>query len=319
MTMAFVALILGLVGILILFTIVYPKYYKSKINKNLASGKPIRTIEPIYIYGGLMFLIIIILGITTLTSIRTLESNVSVLSSKVQSLEFDNKRLLEDVWTLDENVNRAITANSYIQFIEFEVIDEVENETDMYNVKLTFLLTKNSEGSDVYLVIESNSGTESYPLEELSSRQSIELQLGLKEDYTLYIEVDNGIETEVYDFEPFNLYYYLMDRFSVYLEFDTQGDEAIFNYYINNSWENPSVGVPVEGLKIEEVHVVIKSNDIIISDEKYTTANVASSHSEIYSRLFKYDMGGDLSGSFQIIITITDNYGIVYSNIPTQR
>lgn len=318
MTMAFVALILGLVGILILFTIVYPKYYKSKINKNLASGKPIRTIEPVYIYGGLMFLIIIILGITTLTSIRTLESNISVLSSKVQSLEFNNKRLLEEVWTLDENVNRAITADSYIQFIEFEVVDEVENETDMYNVKLTFLLTENSEGSDVNLVIESDSGTESYPLEELSSRQSIELQLGLKEDYTIYVEVDNGIETEVYDFEPFNLYYYLMDRFSVYLDFEVQDDEAIYNYYISNSWENPSDGVPIEGLKIEEIHVVIKSNDVIVSDEKYTTANVVSSHSEIYSRLFRYDISGG-SGSSQIIITITDNYGIVYSNIPTQR
>lgn len=314
----FIVMVLVFLGLLIIFMFVYPKYYKTKINKNVSSGKPIKIIEPIYLYGGLMFLIIVILGIATLSSVRSLEQNISSLSSKVQGLEFENRDMLEDIWKLNEDLDKALSKDAFIKFIRYEVIDPVEDETDIYNTKLSFTLTENSLGNDVTLFIESNLKTDSFQLQDLKTSQSVDLQLNLNMDYTVYIEVNDGITIVRHDFESFNLYTYLRERFSLYVEFDLDGKDAVTEYYLRNHWESPSEGIPSKGLAIKTVNVVIKNNGELVMDKVYTTPNLSTSgHStEIYSHVFRHNVGRGYSGVWEVIVTITDNYGIVYSNIP---
>jgi hypothetical protein len=259
-----------------------------------------------------MFLILIVLAISSLTLVRELRSDISNLSSYVQSLEFNQNRLLEEIWSLDEDVQSALYADANIQYIDYEVIDGIEGMTDVYDVRLTFALKEISIGNDISLIVESNTDIETYILNNSTSRQYVDLELNLEEDYIIYVEVDDGIEVIRNDIAPMNLYEYLLKRFSYYVEFDIEDKNAITNYYINNQWSNASSGLTEEGLKIKEVHVKIINNDVTIVDKVYTTVNFTSSHSETYTNQYIEDVGSNYSGTWQVIVTIIDEFGIEY-------
>jgi hypothetical protein len=253
-----------------------------------------------------------VLTISSLTLVRELRSDISNLSSQVQSLEFDQNRLLEEIWSLDEEVQSALYADANIQYIDYEVIDGIEGMTDVYDVRLTFALKEISIGNDISLIVESDTDIETYILNNSTSRQFVDLELKLKEDYIIYVEVDDGIEVVRNDIESMNLYEYLLKRFSYYVEFDIEDKNAITKYYIHNEWSNASSGLTEEGLKIKEVHVKIINNDDIILEEIYTTPNFMSSHSETYTNQYIEDVGSNYSGTWQVIITIIDEFGIEY-------
>ena len=319
MTFFFITIVLIIIAIVTLLFIFYPKYYKSKVNQSFTDGKPIKTVEPVTLYGAILLGIIIVIGFSTLTTIRNLESKVSNLSGQIQRIQFDNNRLLEEMWDLGEEVERAVYADAYIQYVEYEVIEAVTDKTDVYSVKLTFALTEKSIDQTVTLYVESDNDIQTFALSNTTVRQSTVIEFELTTDYIVYVEVDDGVDAIVHDIEAFNLYQYLVSRFRVYIDLDTTGDKVATEYFIENHWENVSEGIPEYGLRIKEVSVVVKENGTIIIDELYNTPNVRSTNYEIYSRLYQTDVETPFSGSWEIIIIIIDEYGIEYSNIPLQR
>jgi len=301
------------IGILVLFMIFYPRFYQKKINKNLEEGKPIRTIEPIYLYGGLLFSVVIIMSIITFSSLKGMEERLtSNFDHKLQSLEFEQQRLLEAFWDLEENTERIIMKDAFIQYIEYEVIEQVED--DRYLTKLSFVLTDHTVGNDVTLKVESNEEVMSYDLDDGLFRQSIDLELSLHEDYTIYVEIDDGITVTSHDIEVLNLYEYLRDRFTLFVEFDASSHEATVEYYLANQWENSSTDVPSGLLKIREIEVTIIHNDVELVNEHDSTPSMWGSHSEEYVHVYRFDTE-ESSGTWQVIINVIDEYGIEYTNL----
>ncbi len=301
------------IGILVLFMIFYPRFYQKKINKNLEEGKPIRTIEPIYLYGGLLFSVVIIMSIITFSSLKGMEERLtSNFDHKLQSLEFEQQRLLEAFWDLEENTERIIMKDAFIQYIEYEVIEQVED--DRYLTKLSFVLTDHTVGNDVTLKVESNEEVMSYDLDDGLFRQSIDLVLSLHEDYTIYVEIDDGITVTSHDIEVLNLYEYLRDRFTLFVEFDASSHEATVEYYLANQWENSSTDVPSGLLKIREIEVTIIHNDVELVNEHDSTPSMWGSHSEEYVHVYRFDTE-ESSGTWQVIINVIDEYGIEYTNL----
>lgn len=312
----FVLIILAIVFLLFIF---YPMYYKSKVNRSFTDGKPIKTIEPVTLYGAILLGILIFIGVSTLSSIRNLNYEVLNLTGQVQRVEFDNNRLHNEILELSGDVEIALYKNSYIQYVEYEIIEAVEGETDVYSVKLTFSLSEKSIDQTITLFVESNDETQTFDLSNTTVRQFTIIEFELTTDYNIYVEVDDGTDTTIRDIQSFNLYQYLVSRFRVYVDMDTKGDNVTTEYYIENNWDNVSEGIPENGLKIREVSVVVKENGNIIIDEVYTTPNVRTTNYELYSRLYQTDVETPFSGSWEIIIIITDEYGIEYSNMPIQR
>lgn len=311
MSIIFLIVLLGIVGLIGLFMILYPKYYQRKVNKSFESGKPIKTIEPVYLYGGLLFLVVIIISVTTLSTVRQLNNDISTLNSQVTSLEFNNERLLYDLWNLEEDVNRAIYQNALIQLIEFEVM--APSDTDVYDVKLTYVLSEDTLNNPVF-VIESDTEQVMVDLDPATARQSVILELDLHTDYTMYVEADGVDETL---FEAFNLYDTLMDRFTLLIEHDVdaQSNTVTIDYYLENQWENPSEGVVSNGLEIDSVLVQINVNDVEMVNETLNNPNVWSSHMEYYSDQFVINPDDTVSVT-SVYFTIIDHLGIEYTNIP---
>ncbi|KFZ25774.1 MAG: hypothetical protein KQ78_02028 [Candidatus Izimaplasma bacterium HR2] len=319
MSYIFIILVLIILAIVTLLFIFYPKYYKLKVNQRFTDGKPIRTIEPVILYAAILLGIIIFIGVSTLSTIKNLNYKVINLSYQVDRMEFDNNRLLEEIWELSDDVEIALYKDAYIQYVEYEVIEEVEDKTDIYSVKLTFALTEKSIDQTITLYVESDDSTQIFDLSNTTVRQSAIIEFELKTDYIIYIEVDDGIDTTVTDIESFNLYQYLVSRFKVYVELDTTGENVATEYYIENNWGNVSEGIPEDGLQINEVSIEIKYDGTTIIEEVYSTPNVRTSNHEMYSRLIQSDVETPFSGSWQVIIIVIDKYGIEYTNIPFQR
>lgn len=298
----------------VIFMMFYPRFYKRKINKDLEQGKPIKVIEPVYLYGGIMFVILLVMMVTTNASIRNLEDRMLFnTNNKIQAVEFEQQRLLEEFWRLNDNIDREIAQDAYIQFVKYEVIEKVENQEDLYLVKLTFYLNEHSEDKEVKLVVESSSGDQEILLSQSTVRQSVELELYLYEDYLFYVEVDDGEQIILHDFSSFNLYNYLYDRFTTFVELDTVSGDFEIYFYLMNVWANASSGVPSDLLKIEEVHMQILSNGEEVYNE-VITSRVSSSHYEQYTELITFTPD-EVSGSVQVIITVTDELGITYDNL----
>jgi len=312
-----ILIIIAIVGaVLAILFIIYPKYYRSKVNKSYSENKPIKTIEPLVLYAGILFTITIILGIISVTSIHNLQTDVTNLNNRIDALEFNNDRLLNEIWDLNDNVNTALNEGSIIQYIEYEVIDLETGTEDTYNVKLTFVLTDNVGTSDITLVVDGGNGTTNHTLDNTTARQSVTLQLALHHSYTLYVEVDDGIDTTTYDFKEFNLYDYLAERFYFYVDQQHNSDELTINYYLENQWENPSDGVPSNGLQIQNVDVVVKVNNETKVDENYISPTMWGSHNEIYTNQYIIDISNMDLSVFEIHVIVTDNHGIEYDLIP---
>jgi hypothetical protein len=311
MSIVFLLVLLGIIVIIGTFMILYPKYYQRKVNSSFESGKPIKTIEPVYLYGGLLFLVVIIIGVSTLSTVRQLNNDISTLNSQVDLLEFNNERLLYDLWDLEEDVNRAIQQNALIQLIEFEVV--APSETDVYDVKLTYILSEDAVSNPVF-VIESDTEQVMVDLDPSTARQSVILELDLHTDYTLYVEADGVDETL---FEAFNLYESLMDRFTLLIEheLDSQSNTVTIDYYLENQWDNPSDGVLSNGLEIDSVLVQINVNGVEMVKETLNNPNVWSSHMEYYSDQFVINPDDTVSVT-SVYFTIIDQFGIEYTNIP---
>lgn len=134
------------------------------------------------------------------------------------------------------------------------------------------------------------------------------------EDYTIYVEIDDGITVTSHDIEVLNLYEYLVDRFTLFVEFDASSREATVEYYLANQWENSSTNVPSGLLKIQEVEVTIIHNDVELVNERAFTPSMWGSHSEEYVHVYRFDTE-ESSGTWQVIITVIDEYGIEYTNL----
>lgn len=314
MTAIFVLPLAIMLTLVVVFMIVYPRYYKKKINKDIQEGNPIRVIEPVYLYGGLLFLVMIILSIFTIISIKSLEDSLRMtFNSRFSSLEFQQERLLTEFWDLNEELAQINAEGSVIQLFDFEVIEEIDNAEDMYLVKLTFALTENIPSESAELVIESSAETRTYDLNDTTARQSLTLELNLHEDYLLYVNVTDGQATNTYDFETFNLYQYLKERFTLFVDFDTTNGPRV-DYSLTNQWENASEGVPSEALRIKEVHITIIHDGVELVSNTYTTPSTWSSHTETYGQQYVFD-DTPSSGTWQVLITVIDEYGIEYTNL----
>lgn len=295
--------------VLLLFMIFYPKYYKQKINKDLQEGKAIKVIEPVYLYGGLMFVILLISIIITNTSMSRMEERLSSnFNNQITTLEFDQERTLKALWDLQERLGRLEEENSYIRIFDINVIGKA-SETDTYQVLIDFALTEQTEGLSSTLVFDGEEDLR-VPLEEDQLRQNLTLELDLYQDYLIYLEVEDGIETRVQDIQAFNLFDYLRDRFTLLIDFDNQVNTVTITYDLINEWENTDH----PDIKIDQVDVSIVFNGDLIVEETFTTPNVLSSHYQEFMGHYQFDVKST-SGTWQFLLTVTDEFGIVYDNL----
>ena len=295
--------------VLLLFMIFYPRYYKQKINKDLQEGKAIKVIEPVYLYGGLMFVILLISIIITNTSMSRMEERLSSnFNNQITTLEFDQERTLKALWDLQERLGRLEEENSYIRIFDINVIGKA-SETDTYQVLIDFALTEQTEGLSSTLVFDGEEDLR-VPLEEDQLRQNLTLELDLYQDYLIYLEVEDGIETRVQDIQAFNLFNYLRDRFTLLIDFDNQVNTVTITYDLINEWENTDH----PDIKIDQVDVSIVFNGDLIVEETFTTPNVLSSHYQEFMGHYQFDVKST-SGTWQFLLTVTDEFGIVYDNL----
>jgi regulator of replication initiation timing len=295
--------------VLLLFMIFYPRYYKQKINKDLQKGKAIKVIEPVYLYGGLMFVILLISIIITNTSMSRMEERLSSnFNNQITTLEFDQERTLKALWDLQERLGRLEEENSYIRIFDINVTGKT-SETDTYQVLIDFALTEQTEGLSSTLVFDGEEDVR-LPLEEDQLRQNLTLELDLYQDYLIYLEVEDGIETRVQDIQAFNLFDYLRDRFTLLIDFDNQVNTVTITYDLINEWENTDH----PDIKIDQVDVSIVFNGDLMVEETFTTPNVFSSHYQEFMGHYQFDVKST-SGTWQFLLTVTDEFGIVYDNL----
>ena len=295
--------------VLLLFMIFYPRYYKQKINKDLQKGKAIKVIEPVYLYGGLMFVILLISIIITNTSVSRMEERLSSnFNNQITTLEFDQERTLKALWDLQERLGRLEEENSYIRIFDINVTGKT-SETDTYQVLIDFALTEQTEGLSSTLVFDGEEDVR-LPLEEDQLRQNLTLELDLYQDYLIYLEVEDGIETRVQDIQAFNLFDYLRDRFTLLIDFDNQVNTVTITYDLINEWENTDH----PDIKIDQVDVSIVFNGDRMVEETFTTPNVLSSHYQEFMGHYQFDVKST-SGTWQFLLTVTDEFGIVYDNL----
>jgi len=275
----------------------------------LQEGKAIKVIEPVYLYGGLMFVILLISIIITNTSMSRMEERLSSnFNNQITTLEFDQERTLKALWDLQKRLGRLEEENSYIRIFDINVTGKA-SETDTYQVLIDFALTEQTEGLSSTLVFDGEEDVR-LPLEEDQLRQNLTLELDLYQDYLIYLEVEDDIETRVQDIQAFNLFDYLRDRFTLLIDFDNQVNTVTITYDLINEWENTDH----PDIKIDQVDVSIVFNGDLMVEETFTTPNVLSSHYQEFMGHYQFDVKST-SGTWQFLLTVTDEFGIVYDNL----
>jgi len=266
-------------------------------------------IEPIYLYGGLMFVVLLVGIIVTNTSVSNLEKRfTSNLESTISQLEFDQNRASQELWDLEQRFQTLENKDKYIQIYDINIVDSAAQE-DYYEIMVDFALTERTSGADTILVFDGEEDIR-INLEEGELRQQINVTLELYTDYLIYVEVDNGLEEEIHDIRSFQLYQYLKDRFSLQLDFDASSASPSVRYSLVNNWENSDHA----NIKIERINVQVLFNGGVLTDETYVTPNISTSHYQEFFHSYQYDIE-DTSGTWIFYLSVIDEFDIVYENL----
>ncbi len=311
--LSFISLIQFLIvlGIVVTLFVLYPKYYRKKVNNSLKNNKPVKAIEPTVLYGGILLAIIIIFNIIIVSSNRSFEAQVNRLQSNVRNLETNNQFLINQVLDLSQDVSDVMSKGDFVQYIEVEVIEEDSSIDGNYIVKLSFYISDNVIDEDLYLYVEEGSNLESFDLLETQARHDVELSLDLHEDYTIYVKDIASVDGIKYDLFDLNLYNYLFERFDIQYDLEYIDNEPHISVFVSNYWENPSNDVPYGLMQVDTIQLIIGdgSGNIILDEFLYT--NVRSSNIQYYNY---YKNLGEYYDSLMFRVIITDNAGIVYGN-----
>lgn len=305
-------LLLLIVGVVItaLF-VLYPKYYRKSVNKSIENNRTVKAIEPTTLYGGVLLIVIILFSIVTVSKMNTLSVDNINMQSKINNIKFENKRLLETLFDVQEELNTVLHMNDYVQYIDYDVISKDDSNENNYFVDLSFVITENVSTQELTLFIEHDNEKISFDLDELTTKQVIRLSLSLHEDYTIYIMAEENGESQKHDIEEFNLYNYLSNRFELHYESEYINGEANIKCVVTNRFYPMNDLTTSNLLRLDTVTIKIydSSNNLIVDSNEFVT-NVSSTNMEY----FYFEYREQLAHSWTVEIEIVDNFGITYRN-----
>lgn len=291
--------------IIILAILLYNYLYKRQINNSLhGKHNPLSFMEPIHFVFSILFIVLIIFGITTQSKINdlldTLQDNQSELNSINSKLSYSFNDLLD-------KYNELVNQNQWITGFSYERLDFTEDKQQI-NVRISFTIKELNPSSQLYLLATNDQDENTWQKIELNQQGYLTfnktIQLDLDKNYTIHLLSETPTESKqekIFTINNKNFYIYRIKE-------DTriEDDKLHFNISIRHQ------GIPnfkIETVKIEVIDLFDDENITVID---YTDHVTKTSDAEYEFISGVYSLG--TSKEYYIRFILTNGFGITFES-----
>ena len=273
----------------------YPKRYKSNINKALNSGVPVKTIEPTILFGGISLLTLIVLNIVLLVTVTSMQDNIQSLQNNVLNL---NNR----VWSIQSSVsdtNRTIDEmyqdTKWIKSGEY-TIEAITDDSLIAEVLVVFEMNRIPSGASITLLYTDEDNN--VLMKEISSETTIfstNLTVDATMDYELSVMIDDGVTVENEDLMSIYINSRLRSFRTSFLDFEEFENYFKVHLQIRNDYSLN------ENFEFEEVIVKILVNGTIEYTDTITVETSLVGKVQIYEIALPEDNFGEGTKTISVI------------------
>ncbi len=259
-----IAVIILVVGLLIWVLLIYPKSYKRNINKALNDELPVRSIEPTTLFGGLSFLIIIVLNIILLVSLSSAKDDINNLQTMINNLNNQITSIQYQIANVNNNVNEMLEDSKWVKSTEYEILDL--NSNGSADVEILIEMNRIPiNGSITLIYVDENNQIQEVPLTSTNTIFSTTITIDIENYYDFSLMVNDGTTIENEDLFSFSVYTLLRYYNYINLELLLENDDTLTKVFeIHNQYAD------YPELKFTEVQIEITIDGIVVLSDTVT-------------------------------------------------
>ncbi|QVK19116.1 DUF4405 domain-containing protein [Mycoplasmatota bacterium] len=293
--------------LIIVFTIIvfafllYNYLYKRQINNSLhGKSNSLGFMEPIHFIFSILFIVLIIFGITTQSKINNLQNTLHNNQNKLNSISQSISNMYYD---LEQKYNDLVNQNQWITDSSYKRLDFTEDKQQI-NVRINFTIKELNPNSQLYLLATNDQDESTWQKIELTQQGYLTfnktIQLDLDKNYTIHLLSETPTESKqekIFTIDNKDFYIHRVKE-----DARIEDGKLHFNLSIRHQG-NPNF--KIETVKIRILEPFNDENETVID---YTDQVTKTSDSEYQFISGVYTL--DNSKEYYITFILIDGYGI---------